>query len=102
MQSRPRKLQTNGFVRFVTLNISRNSAASISTRNNNSDKKIVCPKINKITVSRLMLKQNLVEKSLYAIILNEYVVMDITNNKQNYSLMESQHYEPMYGRKLLA
>ena len=62
-----------------------------------------------------MLKQTLVEKSLYAIILeakqemskeelytNEYVVMDITNNKQNYSLMESQHYEPMYGRKLLA
>ena len=62
-----------------------------------------------------MRKQNLVEKSLDAIILeakqalskdayckNEYVVMDITNNKQNYSLMESQHYEPMYGRKLLA
>ena len=27
-------------------------------------------------------------------------VMDITNNQQNYSSVDSHHYEPMYGRNI--
>ena len=113
MQSRPKKFQKNRFLSCVTLNMSRNHAASLSAMN--SDQKNVCPNFDEINISKLMLKQNLVEKSLDAIILeakqelskekhckNEYVVMDITNNQQKYTSVESHHYEPMNGRKLLA
>ena len=113
MQSRPKRFQENHFLSCVTL-ISRNHAASLSTMNNNSDHKSVCPNFEELNISKLMLKQNLVEMSLDAVILeakeelskeelctNEYVAMDIINNQQKCSL-ESHHYEPMYGRKLLA
>ena len=115
MQSRPRKFPENRCVSCVELNISRNCTASISTINNNTNRKIVSPEFDEITISKLMMKQNLVEKSLGAIILeakqeltkeehcmSEYVVMNVANYQQNYSSVESHHYEPMYGRKLLA
>ena len=115
MQSRPRKFQKNRFVSCVALNISRNCAASLLTMNKNSDQKIVAHKFDDIAISKLMMKQNLIEKSLDAIILeakqelteeehcmSEYVVMNVANNQHNYSSVESHHYEPMFGRQLLA
>ena len=60
----------------------------------NSDQKSVCPNFDEINISKLMLKHNLIEKSLDAIIseakqelskeehcTNEYDVMDITKNQ---------------------
>ena len=69
MRSRPMKFQENKFVSCGNLNISKNCAARLSAVNRNIDQKIDFPKFDEITISKLLLTQNFVEKSLDAIIL---------------------------------